>query len=393
MTVIDAFVPRIRTVDLQRVDVFVAAMFGLVVVVQEAAAAHPSAVSLLAGLVCAATVAWRRRAPALTVLGTAVSVGVGQAWGGSVDLAPPELVIVLNFYMLGRLSVQRERRALDVTLVVLAVPAIAAAPGNSGVVDFLSVWAFFIACPFAAGVVIGHRVDVSQELLASAERLERAQQESARRALAEERALIAGELHDVVAHSISVMVIQTQAARRIAGRDKAAAHEALRSVERCGRDALSEMRRMVGVLHRGELELAGVASRPGLAQLQTLAERAQASGLPVQLLIEGEPHQLPATIELVAFRVVQEALTNAIKHAGPARAIVRVTFTSTAVELEVTDTGRGPAVPQDTRRGGHGLTGMEERVARCGGDLTAGRRPGGGFQVRARVPLSAGAPG
>jgi signal transduction histidine kinase len=378
---------RARRIDLPTVDVLVAVLFGAIVVGQEVAATHPDVISLFAGLVVCATVAWRRRAPRVAVLVTAVGVGVAQPWGGSVNLAPPEFAIVLNFYMLGRCSVERERRAADVLFVVIALPAVAVVPGNSRVGDFVPVWALFVALPFLSGWVVGKRVGVSEELLASTRRLDREQRDRTQRALSEERARIARELHDVVAHSISVMVIQTQAARRMAGHNREAAHEALRSVERCGRDALSEMRRMVGVLHRGELELAGVESRPGLAELRTLVERARASGLPIELEIEGEPRPLPATVELVVFRLVQEALTNAIKHAGPARAVVRVTFTATAIEAEVTDTGRGSVPPPGTGGGGHGLVGMRERVARCGGELTTGSPGGGGFRVRAWIPL------
>ena len=203
-----------------------------------------------------------------------------------------------------------------------------------------------------------------------------------------ERTRIARELHDVVAHSVSVMVIQTQAARRIHERDPAAAVEALRAVESCGRDALVDMRRMIGVLHRGDIELLGSAS-PGLAQLSRLAERAQASGLPVQIRIEGEQRRLSAALDLVCYRIVQEALTNAIRHAGPARARVRVSFTADDLELEITDTGKGTARSGPaTGPVGHGLVGMQERLTLYGGHLETGRPRGGGFEVTARIPLT-----
>jgi signal transduction histidine kinase len=148
------------------------------------------------------------------------------------------------------------------------------------------------------------------------------------------------------------------------------------------------MRRMVGVLHRGDLDLTGAAGAPGLAQLHTLAERARASGLPVDLRIEGEPHPLSATLDLVAFRVVQEALTNVVKHAGPARASVRVAYTAHSLEIEVADTGRGPETAPAGPEMGHGLIGMQERLAQYGGELRTGRCRGGGFQVRACIPVS-----
>jgi signal transduction histidine kinase len=305
---------------------------------------------------------------------------------GNTDLVP--IVIALDVYMLGRRSAGRGWATLEVLLLVLAVPALALVPGNSRVVDFFSVWAFFVALPFMAGRLITSRRVATWELRAVADRLEREQRERARRAISDERTRIARELHDVVAHSVSVMVIQTAAARRLADHDGEAAREALRSVASCGRDTLSEMRRMVGVLHRGDLDRTGATGDPGLAQLQKLVERTRASGLPVELRIEGEPRLLPTALDLVAFRVVQEALTNVIKHAGPARASVTVAYTERALRLEVVDTGRGPrSVQAVAGTAGRGLVGMQERLAQHGGELRAGRCHDGGFQLRARVPL------
>jgi signal transduction histidine kinase len=256
------------------------------------------------------------------------------------------------------------------------------------VIAVVSVWGFFFGLPYAAGRAVGSRTRMNAELRANADRLEQEQRDRARHAVIGERTRIARELHDVVAHSVSVMVIQTQAARRILERDPAAAVEALRAVESCGRDALLDMRRMIGVLHRGDIELLGSAS-PGLAQLGKLAERAQASGLPVQIRIEGEQRPLSPALDLVSFRIVQEALTNAIKHAGPARARVRVTFTADGLELEITDTGEGTARSRARSEPvGHGLVGMQERLTLYGGHLQTGWRRSGGFLVVARIPLT-----
>jgi signal transduction histidine kinase len=387
MAVLDMLRTRTRRLDLVAVDVTVAALLGVIFVVQEAAVARPGVIPLLAGPASAATVAWRRRVPVVTTVTAGVCVGLLVRSGGSTDLAP--IVIVLNVYMLGRRSAERGRAEVEALLLVLAVPALALVPGNSRVVDFVSVWAFFVAVPFAAGRVIGSRAAATQKLQADTARLESEQRERARRAISDERMRIARELHDVVAHSVSVMVIQTAAARLLAGQDREAAREALRSVASCGSEAVSEMRRMVGVLHRGDLDLTGATGGPGLAQLHTLAERARASGLPVDVRIEGEPRALSATLDLVAFRVVQEALTNVIKHAGPASASVRVAYTARALEVEVIDTGRGPGSGHAEREAvGHGLIGMRERLAQYDGELRTGRCRGGGFQVRARVPLS-----
>ena len=383
MTTVDALLTRGRRLDPRAVDVTVAVILGVILLVQEASTPHPGVIALLAAPASAATVAWRRRAPAVTTLAAAVCIGVLGESGGAPNL---ELVVVaLNFYMLGRRAMEHGWASVEVLLLVLAFPWVAMVPGSSGVVDVTSSWAIFIALPFAAGLVIASRTSVTQELRADARRLESEQRERARRAIGDERVRIARELHDVVAHSVSVMVIQTAAARRLATQDREAAREALGSVAGCGREALSEMRRMVGVLRRGDLDLGGA---PGLSQLQLLADRAQASGLPVELRIEGQPSPLAGTVDLVAFRVVQEALTNVIKHAGPASARVTVAYTARTLEIEVVDTGRGPGSPDEGREAaGHGLIGMQERLAMYGGELRTGRGRGGGFQVRARIPL------
>jgi signal transduction histidine kinase len=182
------------------------------------------------------------------------------------------------------------------------------------------------------------------------------------------------------------MVIQTGAARRVAGSDRDAARKALTAVESSGREALAEMRRMVGVLRKGDAELAD-AARPDLSQLSALAARARAAGLPVEVRVEGQPRALPAGLELVAYRVVQEALTNSIKHAGDARARVVVQYGSTMLELEISDDGRGPVTAEHEDGCGHGLVGMRERLRLYHGELHSGRRRGGGFAVRARIPL------
>jgi signal transduction histidine kinase len=370
------------------VDVVVAAVLAIAAVAADLSLKHHDVLTVVLAVGVCSTVAWRRRAPALA---TALAVAMITAYvnaGDYKNLAIIPLAALLDFYMLGRASTGRRRPWVDVVLLAAAVGAIAASPGNSTALNVVATWLLFVAIPFVGGRAIASRSALNRELRANAERLEREQVERARRAAADERTRIARELHDVVAHSVSVMVIQTAAARRVAPADRDAARQALASVESCGRDALIELRRMVGVLRRGDVELAGVAA-PGLAQLGELATRARAAGLPVELRLEGDRAQLPAGLDLVAFRVVQEALTNAIKHAGPARAVVHVSCTDSALELEISDTGRGPLANDDLQAGavGHGLVGMRERLALYGGELQAGRRRGGGFEVKARIPL------
>ena len=199
--------------------------------------------------------------------------------------------------------------------------------------------------------------------------------------MVEERKRIAREMHDVVAHSMSVMVVQAGGARRILERDPLRARDAAELIAGTGREALVELQRLLGVLH---LE---PAAAPTLDGLDGLLERARAAGLPVALTVDGERRRLPDGIEHAAYRVVQEAITNAIKYAGATPTEVRVSYGVQDVELHVCDRGPGGVAPARVGGGGHGLVGMRERVRIFGGELHTGRRDGGGFEVRARIPL------
>ena len=213
--------------------------------------------------------------------------------------------------------------------------------------------------------------------------LEREQAENARLAIAHERVRIARELHDVVAHSVSVIVVQAGAERLTLGEERPATREVLRGIERTGREALVEMRRLVGVLRRGDDELE-LAPQPTLARLDELVEHLRQAGLSVELTVEGEPAELAPGVDVSAHRIVQEALTNTLKHAGPARASVLVRYGRRLLELEVADDGAGEPPFEGN---GHGLIGMRERIALHGGELEVGSRSGGGFAVRASFPL------
>ena len=206
----------------------------------------------------------------------------------------------------------------------------------------------------------------------------------AAQAVTDERQRIARELHDVVAHHVSVIGVLAAAARRTGQRDPEATDSALASIEETSRSAMRELRRLLGVL-RTAGEPAELSPQPGLAGVQALVEQVRDAGLPVTLQIEGEPPELDPGISLTIYRIVQEALTNTIKHAGPARATVRLTCAPDLLTVEVTDNGRGPtSAPSGV---GHGLVGMRERVALYGGELRTGHRPGGGFRVYATIPV------
>jgi signal transduction histidine kinase len=191
----------------------------------------------------------------------------------------------------------------------------------------------------------------------------------------------------VVAHNVSVMVVQAAAARRMIDHDTTKAKDALGSVEQTGRAALKEMRRMVGMLGQGEDELL-LTPQPSMDELDELIERAREAGLEVDLEVEGERKRLESGVDLSAFRIVQEALRNTLKHAGPARAQVTLRYRENDVEVDVSDNGRGVRAPLDNGAvTGHGLLGMRERVAMLGGEIEAGYRKDGGFGVHARLPL------
>ncbi|MGK4579952.1 sensor histidine kinase [Kitasatospora sp. HPMI-4] len=230
--------------------------------------------------------------------------------------------------------------------------------------------------------------------------LERERESAARSAVDAERARIAQELHDIVSHNVSVMVIQTGAAREVLDTMPGEAAAALLAVENAGRDAMTELRHLLGLLapsQRGEDDEAELSPQPGLDRLSALIDRIAFAGLPVEVRISGEPRPLPRGIDLTAYRIVQEALTNALKHGHGGKAEVTVRYADHSLRVEVLNTGPsvlsgGDSVPKtsDTDRkdgAGRGLLGLRERVAVYGGDLDARRRLGGGYRVRARIPL------
>ncbi|SMC69681.1 sensor histidine kinase [Kibdelosporangium aridum] len=222
------------------------------------------------------------------------------------------------------------------------------------------------------------------ELIWRAEELRLSQEQNTRGAIVAERIRIARDLHDVVAHHVSVMGVQAGAARRVLEKDPEVASEALRTVEQTARSAIKELRGLLGVLRAEDTDVSDTKSSPGLDQLPELVSAARNAGLEVEHGVYGEPRPVPQGVALSAYRVVQEALTNVVKHAGARRADVRVRYLETALEVEVTDDGRGDVKGSN----GFGLLGMRERVAVHGGELDAGPRRDGGFRVRVSLPTS-----
>ena len=332
---------------------------------------------------------FRRRWPTLavvTVLGAlALEAQLAQDATESIAVLPP---VMLAFWVAG--TIEDRARALAVGVVggVLAIVVIATNPGPFRVADAVFL-AIFTASPFAAGMVLRsreHRAAVLEDRAAAAER---ERDEGERAAVADERARIARELHDVVGHSIGVMMAQTGAARFLVDDHPDRAREALLLVEDAGRQALTEMRRMLSVLREGDAAEA-LGPQPGLRDLEELVAGSRASGLDVELEVDGAPGPLPVGVELTAYRIVQEALTNARKHGGETHASVRVRYRPGALELTVENDGPVVEMNGPVTSGGHGVIGMRERVALYAGDLAVGPRPGGGFVVHARLPLEPG---
>jgi signal transduction histidine kinase len=326
----------------------------------------------------------RRRYP----FGAPVAVGVAIAAASFVDkeLIPHGLIGTLAalaaFALVG--TVRDRLQAVAGLAFGVGVDAIVAHNDPHGGFGNFVFTSLVFAVAWAVGFAISRKFHEAEEARERAAAAERAREERARLAVSDERARIARELHDVVGHSVSVMTVQASAARRMLRPDQEKERDALLVVEQTGREALAEMRRMVGVLRRPE-EAPALAPQPSLEQIQKLVEHTREAGLPVELKIEGDPVQLPAGVDLTAYRLVQEGLTNAIKHARAEKAEVVVRYTDGRVELLVSDDGRGGGGGDS---GGHGLLGLRERVAVYGGELEAGSLAGGGYRLRATLPVS-----
>jgi signal transduction histidine kinase len=261
-------------------------------------------------------------------------------------------------------------------------------PLNQGF--YLAYNAGFIALPVLLGTAVRSLRERQAELAAQTAELRREREENARRAVLEERVRIARELHDVVAHHVSVMGVQAGAARRVMDRRPEQAQEVLSSIEASSRQAVDELHRLLGFLRRAD-QPDELAPQPNLGQLPDLVAQSSHGQLKVELSVEGETQPVPLILQVSAYRVIQEALTNARKHSGGTHASVRLRYTPTALEVEVLDDGSRRHEPRAAGVNGHGLIGMRERVGLHGGHLRAGARPEGGFVVHATFPLTASA--
>jgi signal transduction histidine kinase len=292
--------------------------------------------------------------------------------------------LIVASYASGAYTNRRDGRVAALLIFVM-LAAIAAAADEDRLGDGIFVGGLLLAV-WGAGTVVRGRQELAAALQARTLELEHEREENARLAVAAERARIARELHDIVAHDLSIMVVQAGAERRALAGSRPETADVLATIEATGRTAMAEMRRLLGVLRRSADDVA-LAPQPTLRHLDDLVSQVREAGLPVELHVEGRARPLAPGVDLSAYRIVQEALTNALKHAGPARASVVLRYGDEALDVEVVDDGTGATAAS---AGGHGLIGMRERVAILGGSLDVGRRPGGGYAVRAKLPLAGG---
>jgi signal transduction histidine kinase len=284
--------------------------------------------------------------------------------------------------LLGNLRNDVEGRVGLVIVVGCAAIIVSNDPGDDGGTVVSSTVLFAIS--WLVGYALRERTERTEAAEQRAALAEHDREMTARVAVAEERARIARELHDVVAHAVSVIVLQVGAVRHRMAPDDVENTETLKNAEQAGRKALAEMRRLLGAM-RSDDEKPEFLPTPGLAHLESLLDDVRRAGLDVVLHVHGDTVSLPPGLDLSAYRIVQEALTNTLKHARAGRAVVQVSYRCDDVEIEVSDDGRGPSSGDGT---GHGLVGLSERVRLYGGDMSAGASPNGGFVLRARLPLS-----
>jgi signal transduction histidine kinase len=338
----------------------------------------------------AASFWWRRSRPLVTVLASMAGFVVMAIWlTQPPDLVTSVVMLVIAGYSTGRhLAGRLSVIAMLIGVVVIVVLSMIYDPK-----DVFFPVTFFWIIPWVVGRTIRNHTMLARELAEKAERAQHARDEDERRAIAVERSRIARELHDVLAHNLSVMVVQAAGARQVLEKDPERAVEAAALIEQTGREALAEIRHLFGPVRRADGD--DLSGPPSIARLDDLARRAREAGLLVELRVAGDPVALPAGIDLTAYRIVQEALTNTLKHAAGARASVTVSYEPNEVVLSIEDDGEGArdGFELGEAGGGHGLVGMRERAALYGGVVQAGRRRGGGFAVHARLPTRPLVPG
>jgi signal transduction histidine kinase len=333
---------------------------------------------------------WRRRAPiVMLAFVTAVLVTMYLREYGA-------FLSVLGLPALYAVACHEEHRrrgwwAIGISSTCLVVAACVSVLDRPEGFDFITLVSMvgFLAGAVAAGVIIRNRERIFVDTERRAAQAEADRLAEAERAVVRERSRIAREMHDVVAHSMSVIAVQAAAGREVVHSNPDKAAEVFERIETVGREALAELRRMLGVLRETGDEETALTPQPGIADIAAAVEQSSKSGVTTTLVVDDRQRPLAPGVELAAYRIVQEALTNVRKHAGAAAsATVHITYEPQALVIEVSDDGRGAVTSLSHSGGGHGLIGMRERVEIYGGELTSGPRPGGGFVVRAELPVA-----
>jgi signal transduction histidine kinase len=347
--------------------------------------AHPvpyAAGAAVAGLV----LLFRRRFPASALLGlTAIGYAVRVAGGADYYAAWHFYSTLILVHTVAGAAEPRSRRGAAGLGCVLVAYAHLQTLQDNDVAEVL-IGAIFVGVAYGSGILLRRQTDQTRRLAAQAARLEAERELRARWAVAEERSRIARELHDIVSHNVSLMTLHVGGVRRLLGDDRARERGLLLAVEQAGREAVEELGHMLGMLRAAETD-APEAPRTGLDRLDELVSQVAEAGPVVRLRVTGERRPLPPGLDLSAYRVIQESLTNVLKHAHATTVDVAVHYAVDELRIAVVNDGAG-ARPAPYGGGGHGLIGMRERTAMHGGELTAGPSPSGGYEVRARFPLA-----
>jgi signal transduction histidine kinase len=375
--VFSALPPWLRSPSHRTIDIGITVLMAVIVLpgtIADAAKDGKATEAALFGAMAVAPLLFRRRWP-FAVLALVTAANVLANVDGPLGIP---LMVALGSIATRR-SAETAIAAAGAVVATGFVYRLAGGPQfNSG--DLVGL-ALLCAVATGLGLYVGNRRKGMAALRERADLLDRERELLAERAVAEERVRIAQELHDVVAHNVSLIVVQAQALGATAGDERV--REATDGIADLGRAAMAEMHRTLKLLRAADGEEAALAPQPGLGELEQLIERARGAGVGIDLTVEGEPRPLPQSVDLSAYRIVQEALTNVVKHAGRAHTTVTLGYRPDTLELTIADSGDGPP---PGRPGGHGLVGMRERAALFGGTLTAGPRDGRGFEVRASLP-------
>ena len=334
-------------------------------------------------LFCSA-IAFRRRRPLPAAVTTFVGVNLSLIAG--VPRRNTLVGLAALLIMAYSVAVYNEVRPARIGLAVCLATSFAGvvlSPGSKTIDNYLMI-TLILGGAWGLGRMLRRRLMEAVALERRALQAEREREDAARAAVTEERGRIARELHDIVAHGLSLMIVQAAAAEQVLRREPEAAGPPLAAIQSTGREALADMQRLLGILRVDEADR---TPQPSLTQVDRLVAQLAEAGLPVQMRVEGDVRALPAGLDVCGYRVVQEALTNSLKHGQPSTASVVVRYGADDLELEILDNGGGAKTTTGLPGAGRGLVGMRERVALYGGLLEAGRRPEGGYAVRARLPL------